>query len=82
MSEGTLRVRCGPEQAVGLGAWAGKIPWRRARQPTQYSCPEDPMDRGAWRVTVHGVTKSLTRPKRLSTHTAHSSWPAQGIRWG
>ena len=27
------------------------------------------MDRGAWRATVHGVTKSQTRLKRLSTHT-------------
>ena len=26
------------------------------------------MDRGAWRATVHGVTKSLTRLKQLSTH--------------
>ena len=27
----------------------------------QYSCLENPMDRGAWRVTVHGVKKSWTR---------------------
>ena len=27
----------------------------------QYSCPEKPMDRGAWRATVHGVAKSRTR---------------------
>ena len=26
--------------------------------PLQYSCLENPMDRGAWRATVHGVTKS------------------------
>ena len=26
----------------------------------QYSCLENPMDRGAWRATVHGVAKSLT----------------------
>ena len=26
-----------------------------------------PMDRGAWRATVHGVTKSWTQPKQLST---------------
>ena len=26
----------------------------------QYSCLDDPMDRGAWRATVHGVTKSQT----------------------
>ena len=25
----------------------------------QYSCLENPMDRGAWRVTEHGVTKEL-----------------------
>ena len=27
--------------------------------PVQYSCLENPMDRGAWQTTVHGVTKSL-----------------------
>ena len=31
-----------------------------AGTPLQYSCPENPMDRGAWRVTVHGVAKSWT----------------------
>ena len=34
--------------------------------PLQYSCLENPMDRGAWQVTVHGVAKSQTQ---LSTHT-------------
>ena len=28
--------------------------------PLQYSCLENPMDRGAWQATVHGVTKSWT----------------------
>ena len=28
--------------------------------PRQYSCLESPMDRGAWRATVHEVTKSRT----------------------
>ena len=28
--------------------------------PLQYSCLENPMDRGAWRATVHGVVKSCT----------------------
>ena len=36
--------------------------------PLQYSCLEDPMDRGAWRATVHRVTKSRTRLKWLRTH--------------
>ena len=29
--------------------------------PLQSSCLENPMDRGAWQATVHGVTKSQTR---------------------
>ena len=29
--------------------------------PFQYSCMENPMERRAWRATVHGVTKSRTR---------------------
>ena len=33
-----------------------------------YPCLENPMDRGVWRATVHGIAKSWTRPKRLSTH--------------
>ena len=40
--------------------------WRRSPEegngnPLQYSCLENPMDRGAWWATVHGVTKSWTR---------------------
>ena len=34
-----------------------------------------PMVRGAWWVTVHGVTKSWTQLKRLTTHTC--SWENQ-----
>ena len=33
----------------------------------QYSCLKNPMDRGAWLATVHGVTKSWTRLTWLST---------------
>ena len=29
--------------------------------PLQYSCLENPMDRGAWGATVHAVTKNQTR---------------------
>ena len=32
-----------------------------ATHPLQYSCLEDPMERGAWWATVHGVTKTQTR---------------------
>ena len=36
---------------------------------THSTCLENPMDRGAWRASVHGVTMSQTRLKQLSTHT-------------
>ena len=42
----------------GLDPGVGKIPWRRKWQPTQYSCLGNPMDRGTWWATVHGVPKS------------------------
>ena len=41
---------------------------RENGDPLQYSCLENPMDRGAWQTTVHMVTKSQTRQKNL-THT-------------
>ena len=50
---------------------------------TQYSCLENPMDRGAWRGTVHSVTKSRTRLKRLNTHArmhAHTPGLTEEIR--
>ena len=34
--------------------------------PLQYSCLESSMDRGAWRATVHGVTKNQTRLSDLA----------------
>ena len=37
--------------------------------PLQYSCLGNPMDTGAWRATVRGVTKSQTQLKRLSMLT-------------
>ena len=34
--------------------------------PLQYSCLGNPMDRGAWRATVHGITKELDITERLN----------------
>ena len=48
-----------PANAGGTCSVPGlKIPWRRKWQPLQYSCLENPMNRGAWWATVHGVEKS------------------------
>ena len=38
----------------------GRSPGEGHGNPLQYSCLENPMDRGAWQVTVHGVVKSRT----------------------
>ena len=49
---------------VDLGSipGSGRYPGEGNGNPPQYSCLENSMDRGAWWATVHGVTKSWTRP--------------------
>ena len=39
---------------------SGKFPGEESDYPHQYSCSENSMDRGAWKVTVHRVRKSQT----------------------
>ena len=45
-----------PGSISGLGRSLGE----GNGNPLQYSCLENPLDSGAWRVTVHGITKSWT----------------------
>ena len=45
----------------------GKSPGEGPGNPLQYSCLENPMDRGAWQAIVHRVAQSRTQLKRLST---------------
>ena len=49
-----------------------RYPGEGQGNPLQYSCWENPMDRGAWQARVHRVTKSWMRLKWLSMH-AHKS---------
>ena len=53
---------------VGSIPGSGRSPGGGNGNPLQYSCLENPMDRGAWQATVHGVAKSWTRLKRLHHH--------------
>ena len=59
--------------------------------PLQYSCLENPMDRGAWWAAVHGVAKSWTRlshftftfhfhalEKEMATHSHVLAWRISG----
>ena len=40
--------------------------------PLQYSCLENPRDRGAWWAAIYGVAQSWTRLKRLSSSSSSS----------
>ena len=59
--------------------------------PLQYSCLENPMDRGAWWAAVHGVARSWTRlsdfsftfhfhalEKEMATHSSVLAWRIPG----
>ena len=39
---------CRRHKRHGFDQWVGKIPWRRACNPLQYFCLENPIDRGVW----------------------------------
>ena len=51
--------------ASSIPRW-GRSPGEGHGNPLPYSCLGNPMDRGAWRATVHGVAKSQTRWVRTS----------------
>ena len=54
---------------MGSVPWLGRSPGGGNGNPLQFSCLENPVDRGAWQATNHGVAKSWTRLKRLNTHS-------------
>ena len=62
-------VKNPPAREVGsIPGWSGRSLGEGHGNPLQYSCLENPMDRGAWWATVHGVAKSQTRLKQFSLH--------------
>ena len=58
-----LPANAGDVRDAGLIPGSGRSPGEGHGNPLQYSCLEDPMDRGAWQAIVHGVTKSWTQLK-------------------
>ena len=57
----------------------GRCPGERNSNPFQYSCLGNPMDRGVWWATIHGVTKSWTQ---LSMHSQGDNIiPTKEGRW-
>ena len=48
--------------ACDMETWVRSLDWGEGNgNPLQYSCLENPMDRGDWWATVHGVAKSGTQ---------------------
>ena len=55
-----LPASAGDIRDMGLIPGSGRFPGGGNGNPLQYSCLENPMDRGDWQATVHGVAKSQT----------------------
>ena len=64
---------------MGLISGLGIYPGGGHDKPFQYSCLENPMDRGAWWITAHGVTKSQTRLKQQQAGTLKLLNDLEGI---
>ena len=56
---------------IRVRSWVEKIPGGRNGNPLQYSCLDNPNDRGAWWATVQMVAKESATTEQLSTQ-AHS----------
>ena len=69
-------ANAGDIRDLGLIPGSGRSPGGGHGNPPQYSCLKNPMDRGAWWVTVHGVTESQMRS--LSTPTCLGICDRQG----
>ena len=48
---------CNAGDPGSIPRW-GRCPGEGKGNPLQHSCPENSLDRGAWRATVHGAVKS------------------------
>ena len=55
-----LPANAGGARNKGLIPGSGRAPGERNGNPLQYSCLENPMDRGVWQATVHGVSNNQT----------------------
>ena len=62
-------ANAGDSGDVDLSPGSGRSPGGGNGNPLQYSCLENSMNRGAWRVVVHGIAKSDTTERLRSALT-------------
>ena len=60
---------CNTEDSGSISG-SGRSPRGGHGSPPQYSCLENPIERGAWQATAHGITQSRGQLKQLSIHSA------------
>ena len=53
---------------------SGRSPGEGNGNPLQYSCLENPMDRGAWQATVHGVARYVRQPQNSESTLMQALW--------
>ena len=68
LSSKEFTCKAGATGDAGSIPGSGRSPRGGNGNPPQYPCLENPMDRGAWKTTVHRVTKSWTQLKQLCTY--------------
>ena len=72
-----LPASAGDTRDMGSIHGSGRSPGGGNGNPVQYYCLENPMDRRAWRATVHGVTESDT-----GQHSTHIHMPLKAAMYG
>ena len=68
VSSALLTIECNAGDE-GLIPGLGRSPGEGNGNPLHYSCLENPMDRGAWQATVHGVANELDKTWRLNNNS-------------
>ena len=68
-------------RGMSLIPWLGRYPGKGNSSPLKYSCLGNPMNRGVWWATVHGVTKELDMTRWLNNNNMGLSYMAF-IIWG
>ena len=62
-------ANAGATEDSGLIPGLGRFPGEGIGNPLQYSCLENPMNRGVWWATAHGISKESDTTEWLSMHT-------------
>ena len=70
-----LPANAGDIRNAGSILGLGRSPGEGHGNLLQYSCLENPMDRGAWQATIHRVAQSQTQLKQLSTYVRLNNIP-------